>query len=362
MTRANKTTRFARKSRPDPRHLPEPAALAIIPADLLPHKTRRRLLSKAKALRVSVDELILSEHHLDEDSYYRLVAQWLGLTFSAEPLKVIAPMRTREAWHSRMIRLDPAHHQKHWLTAPKGQALEQLLTTKPAGNSGFSDLVITTPSALFRSIAESKTADYTQHFSTYLHDKSPHLSCYTLCHNRWSRMLPVLALPVAALGLYAAGLAFSHFITCLLLPLLLLRLVLLATEPHRETEAPALADKDLPHYSLLVPLFREADIIPQIIDSLSALDYPPAKREVLLLVEADDHTTRRALASILLPYGFHVIVLPAGLPRTKPRALNVGLAFASGSLIVVYDAEDRPHKQQLREAARLFAAYGPETA
>lgn len=362
MTRADKKARFARKRSRDHRTLPEPAALAIIPEDLLPLKTRRKLLAKAKSLHISVDDLILSEHHLDEDTYYRLVAQWLGLTFSPDPLKVMAPSRAREAWQSRIIRLDPAHHIKHWLTAPKGQALEQLLTAKPAGNTGFSDLVITTPSALFRSIADSKTKDYTQHFSTYLHDKSPHFSCHMLCHNGWSRMLPLLALPVGALGLHAAGLAFSHIITCLMLPLLLLRLVLLATEPHRETDAPTLSDKDLPFYSLLVPLYREADVIPQLIASLSALDYPPAKREVLLLIEADDHTTRRALASILLPYGFHVVVLPAGLPRTKPRALNVGLAFASGSLIVVYDAEDRPHKQQLREAASLFAAYGPETA
>ena len=43
-------------------------------------------------------------------------------------------------------------------------------------------------------------------------------------------------------------------------------------------------------------------------------------------------------------------------PTTKPRALNIALGVARGSLLVVYDAEDRPAQDQLRLAAERFAA------
>src|SRR6185312_3305173 len=52
----------------------------------------------------------------------------------------------------------------------------------------------------------------------------------------------------------------------------------------------------------------------------------------------------------------------AGLPLTKPKALNYALTFARGSLLAVYDAEDIPEPGQLRLAADIFAASGPEIA
>lgn len=73
------------------------------------------------------------------------------------------------------------------------------------------------------------------------------------------------------------------------------------------------------------------------------------------MVEADDRETAAALARIPFPARFEVITAPPGEPRTKPRALNVALPLARGSLLVVYDAEDVPDPQQLREAAARFA-------
>jgi len=46
--------------------------------------------------------------------------------------------------------------------------------------------------------------------------------------------------------------------------------------------------------------------------------------------------------------------VPPGQPRTKPRALNLALAEAHGSLFTIFDAEDIPDPQQLRMAAARF--------
>jgi cellulose synthase/poly-beta-1,6-N-acetylglucosamine synthase-like glycosyltransferase len=116
----------------------------------------------------------------------------------------------------------------------------------------------------------------------------------------------------------------------------------------------AVPDESLPLYTVLVPLFHECAFTPVLVDQLLTLDYPADRLEVLLLVEADDDETRGALARCDLPDHVHVVVVPPGVPRTKPRALNAGLAYAGGEFVVIYDAEDRPEPLQLRKAVAAF--------
>lgn len=120
------------------------------------------------------------------------------------------------------------------------------------------------------------------------------------------------------------------------------------------------ADEDLPRYSILVPLFREAAVLPGLLDALRALDYPPERLEVLLLLEEDDEETIAACRERRLPEHIRPLVVPPGYPRTKPRACNHGLAAATGEYVVIYDAEDRPAPDQLRQALAAFAAAPPE--
>ncbi len=54
--------------------------------------------------------------------------------------------------------------------------------------------------------------------------------------------------------------------------------------------------------------------------------------------------------------------MPEAAPRTKPKALNFALQFARGEFVVIYDAEDRPCPQQLREALAAFHAGPPNLA
>jgi cellulose synthase/poly-beta-1,6-N-acetylglucosamine synthase-like glycosyltransferase len=63
-----------------------------------------------------------------------------------------------------------------------------------------------------------------------------------------------------------------------------------------------------------------------------------------------------------LPANFQRVIVPPGQPQTKPKALNFALQLARGSLVAVYDAEDRPEPNQLRQAVAAFAAGPPELA
>ncbi len=123
----------------------------------------------------------------------------------------------------------------------------------------------------------------------------------------------------------------------------------------------ALRDRDLPLYTVLVPVFREANIVGQLIRNLGGLDYPTEKLEVLILIEEEDHETRDAVRASNPPPHFRVVTIPKGQPQTKPRACNVGLYFATGEYLVIYDAEDTPDPDQLKKAVVAFRRGGAET-
>lgn len=122
----------------------------------------------------------------------------------------------------------------------------------------------------------------------------------------------------------------------------------------------AATEEDWPVYTLLIALKDEAETAAQLAAAIRALDYPAGQLDVKLLIETGDEATRYALKAQRWPEGTELLVVPPGMPRTKPRALNYGLARARGEHVVVYDAEDRPHPDQLKAAVRAFRA-GDET-
>jgi cellulose synthase/poly-beta-1,6-N-acetylglucosamine synthase-like glycosyltransferase len=110
----------------------------------------------------------------------------------------------------------------------------------------------------------------------------------------------------------------------------------------------------LPVYTILIPLYHEASLLPTIIRAMEALDYPRAKLDVRLLLEADDHDTVAAVRSARLPTHITAVIVPEGKPKGKPRACNYGLQQARGEYVVVYDAEDIPEPDQLKKALIAF--------
>lgn len=120
----------------------------------------------------------------------------------------------------------------------------------------------------------------------------------------------------------------------------------------------ALLRKDLPApepdiwptYTVLVPVRDEAHMVSGLMKGLAKLDYPVTRFEILMISEANDPETTRAVLANLRP-PFKSVVVPTSLPATKPKALNVAMQIAKGDIITIYDAEDRPHPAQLKAAA-----------
>ena len=135
-----------------------------------------------------------------------------------------------------------------------------------------------------------------------------------------------------------------------------------ACTPLTSTPAPRLADEDLPAYTVIAPLYREAEVVAELVENLEALDYPRERLQALIVLEADDDVTLAAVRAMTLPAFVQVLIVPPGTPKTKPRACNHALDRARGELVVIYDAEDMPDPRQLREAAARFAGSDPRLA
>lgn len=116
----------------------------------------------------------------------------------------------------------------------------------------------------------------------------------------------------------------------------------------------ALEARELPVYTILVPAYKEARVIGNLLRSLAALDYPADKLDIILLFEEDDPETLAAAKAAAPGANVRFLVVPAGEPQTKPKACNVGLLFAQGEYLVIYDAEDRPEPDQLKKALLAF--------
>jgi glycosyltransferase XagB len=122
----------------------------------------------------------------------------------------------------------------------------------------------------------------------------------------------------------------------------------------------AMALEDLPVVTVLIPAYKEPEVIARLLLDIGALDYPTHLLDVKLLIEQDDSATLEAIHAARPPRHFSVVLIPDGGPRTKPKALNYGVCLAQGDLVAVYDAEDRPEPLQLRRAVAAFRRSAPD--
>lgn len=220
--------------------------------------------------------------------------------------------------------------------------------------------VLTTPEDIFYQIQKSYAADMNEHAVNYLWRFAPERSAKKLfsAHRRQVVIGPaVLALLVALI--YNVGLlGFLVVVNILYLLALMFRFYLFWSGLWQKKFTPAeiaITRRELPVYTLLIPLFKEpATTVRTLINSIRALDYPRAKLDVKLIVEAGDEQTIRHVLEQKPERIFQLVRVPYSLPQTKPKACNYALQLARGEFVTIYDAEDVPDPMQLKSAVHHF--------
>jgi glycosyltransferase involved in cell wall biosynthesis len=126
-----------------------------------------------------------------------------------------------------------------------------------------------------------------------------------------------------------------------------LLLVVLARLRHGASDGRAL--EELPHVSIVVPAYAEADVIASRVANLRALDYPPDRVEIIVACDGSPDATpdraREAGANLVLE-------LPRG---GKIRAQDAGVARARGDVVAFSDANVTWEPDALRRLVAPFA-------
>lgn len=199
-----------------------------------------------------------------------------------------------------------------------------------------------------------------------LFERFPALSARIVA-NAWQGSVVGVLLTVLPVGLFIARdalLAGMHvaatvfFLSCVALRFA----AVLSIRAHKGRLPRAMPKGEKPVYSVLVALYQEAGVVPDLLAALDRLEWPRDRLDIKLVCEADDALTLAALQACNLPAHVEVVEVPATGPRTKPKALAYALQMAGGEFVALYDAEDDPHPMQLVEAWLRFRDGGPELA
>lgn len=347
---------------------PFAAAAALPPqlAFLLAHGVGREALDRVAALalhgRSPPEQTLFAANIMEPRAYYRALALEIGAPFVADALaRGGVRLRPEASFPESIIAgVAPAidrHGRRLFVMAPHGDMLMRLLTRRLEAPR----LAIVTPGALAEAVMRLHGPEIARDAGHALADASPDLSCREGLSRGQAQWLAATIAAVAALAVFCPAVLAAVFAMVFLSHAIVRLAATFASLPATPPLAMC-ADAELPVYTVIVPVYGEANMAARVLAALQRLDYPRALLDVKIVVEAEDHATRVAFIAQRPPAWVSIVVAPAGAPRTKPRALNVALALARGELTTIYDAEDAPDPDQLRKAVATFRAAAPDIA
>jgi len=323
-------------------------------------------INRARSAGLPLRRLLIGEGSLDAEDYVAALAMSLDIPYFPSPAN--AGLKTR---------LEPDHWRGGWATGRlEGEPWIVLDGTfaSPRGIEAIANSVaargfwvgLASPADLRLCVLASSGPALLRQAVSGLSRNHPGLSARA-SSGFWQAVTIASIIGLLTSFTVIAGISAQSVLTALLtLPFLVVVLfraaVLLAYPWARPRTTRAMhsvkASRDLPVYTLLVPLYREAAVLPGLIEALRALDYPAAKLDIKLILESVDAETIAAVRRLELRPPFDVIIVPDRAPRSKPKALNYALNFARGDFVCVFDAEDVPDPGQLKRALAAFSAGG----
>jgi glycosyltransferase involved in cell wall biosynthesis len=301
---------------------------------------------------------------LDETAPWRRLARRLGVVFldrietTVEPEHVTPP--AGEVFRRADALLLGEGDGSILVTAPREAVRGEVAALLARHPELRRRVAIATPREIRRALVARHSAALVRRAVRAILDRDPKGSA--------ANATPVLALAPILLVAGAWGVAVLDLSRSLLVAWTALFLGIGVLRAHLAEaivdppDAPPVATADLPRFAVLVPLFREADVVGDLVAALLRLDYPADRLDLRLVVEGDDAETRIAAEVAVAGTPVEVLVVPPAAPRTKPKALDLALACVDAPFVTVFDAEDRPDPDQLRKAAAAFRVGGADLA
>ena len=297
---------------------------------------------------------LLNDGKITEEAYYRALASHLGCMYYTGDPPLAASFDAVKGLRCGVGALEPKSAGPRVVIAPYAQFVPRLIEATVSGTIRSGSFALTSPqrfASLVRAYRGPELLDVA-------------LGRLPASLTAREGMTGLQIATVGAVATLAFLLGVVDFEVLRTLSSAILWLIFSASVTLRSMAAVArgleiqpseLTEEELPNYTVVVALYREASVVEDLVKAIDALDYPKGKLDIKLVVERRDVETLGRIVELRLPSRYEVVVAPSGEPETKPRALNIALSSARGELIVVYDAEDVPAPGQLRLAASCFA-------
>lgn len=346
--------------------LQAPIGEALVAAGVIDPPQLQNALALQSRWRSRLGDVVLAQRGVAPLRFYTVLAQHFGLNFAnllKQPIdpalfqpehladyaqRLVLPWREEDG-HLVLAVADPGPEIFAWARATYGEQVRFV------GTSKF-DIVW--------SLQQHADAQLTHDALNLLAEHAPEHSARQVITRAQSVFLVALTVVLAAaLALWplVTLIALNTLIAVAFLATFGLKLVLAWRGARRridikvsDEEVAALGDEDLPVYTVLVPMYKEPDVLPILANALRRLDYPTSKLDVKLVLEADDTETIEAAKALGLEAFFEIIRVPPSQPKTKPKACNYALRFARGQMLTIYDAEDKPEPDQLKRVVAAF--------
>ncbi|TCQ11841.1 cellulose synthase/poly-beta-1,6-N-acetylglucosamine synthase-like glycosyltransferase [Rhizobium sp. PP-F2F-G36] len=336
--------------------------------------TIARMMLRAQENGTTAEEELLASGEIVDTLYFEALADLLGLPFMAEiDVEQVHDAETLDAQLvlPDMLRLYHSSRPAITVIVPKLSQIHDLALTLDRRPALAEILAVSTPRAVRTAAWAAGRERRVRDTVSLLFEAAPLHSARIVF---WGKQgfYAGLGLSLFVFSAFLAPLVWllvTHLLlTSLYFCQLFLRARALLHVKKAVTKLPSVERLEaqqtgpLPVYSIFVALYRETEVVAQLVGALDRLDWPRSRLDIKLICEADDGETLAALEALSLSSEYEIVRVPPAVPRTKPKALSYALPGARGAFLTIYDAEDRPDPGQLREAHTVFLAADPRVA
>jgi len=161
-------------------------------------------------------------------------------------------------------------------------------------------------------------------------------------------------------GLWLSMLSFFYLLLLIFLMPYSYRcfILLYGSKRYRAVETPAL-EATHPFVTVQLPIYNERVIFPRLLRSVSELQWPRSRLEILVLDDSSEDATRltESEARSHRSRGLDVrVVRREGREGFKAGALNNALKHTKGEYVLILDADNLPPRDLLKRTVPLFEA------
>jgi cellulose synthase/poly-beta-1,6-N-acetylglucosamine synthase-like glycosyltransferase len=109
----------------------------------------------------------------------------------------------------------------------------------------------------------------------------------------------------------------------------------------------------MPTFSIIVPVKNEEKVVSRLLTTLSKLNYPAEKKEIIIVEDGSTDNTLE-VCNNYAKENKNVKILHRALSTGKASALNYGISNSTGEIIALFDADNIPDANALNAVCESF--------